>query len=114
MLGAAQFMVHFQEMHFNAKKALYINIKKHASIFHEEMLSTINGGGHGRCYVLPTSICATTNYYFPIEDIYSGIIFQYALANILNVTLRFIKSLHQPKKLHRIFDMFTNRNKENK
>ena len=33
MLGAVQFMVDFRGMHFNAKKALYINFQKYASIF---------------------------------------------------------------------------------
>ena len=33
MLGAAQFMIGFQGMHFDAKKALYIHFQKHASIF---------------------------------------------------------------------------------
>ena len=33
MLGAAKFMVDFRQMHFNAKKALYINFQKYASIF---------------------------------------------------------------------------------
>ena len=69
MLGAVQFMVYFRGMHFNEKKDLYINIQKHASIFYRETISTINGEGHGRCYVLPTSVCATKNNDLPTEDI---------------------------------------------
>ena len=59
-------MADFQEMHFNAKKALYIKFQKHASIFSKEMLFTINGGEHGKCYVLMKRVCATTNNDFPI------------------------------------------------
>ena len=33
MSGAVQFMVYFQGMHFNVKKALYINFQKYAPIF---------------------------------------------------------------------------------
>ena len=57
MLGAAQLMADFQGIHFNIKKALYINFQKHASIFHKAMICTINGGGHDWCYVFPTSVC---------------------------------------------------------
>ena len=67
MLGAAQFVLDFQGMHFNLKKALYINLQKNASFFCEAMLSTINGGGNLRCYVLPTSVCTTTNNDLTIE-----------------------------------------------
>ena len=33
-----------------------------------------------------------------MEDIYSGLIYQHSLANILNVSQSFIKLLHQSKK----------------
>ena len=46
MLLAAQIMVDFQGIYFNAKKDLYINFQKHASILFKAILSTINGGGH--------------------------------------------------------------------
>ena len=59
LLEAAQFMVDFRLMHFNADKDLYINFQNLASIFRNTMLSTINGGGRGRCYVLPKIMCAT-------------------------------------------------------
>ena len=61
MLGASQLTVDFRGMNFNTKKALCINFQKHASIFCEAKMSTINRGGHGRCYFLPTSVCATKN-----------------------------------------------------
>ena len=93
MLGVAQLMVDLQGMHFNAKKDLYINFQKHASIFCKALLSTINGGGQGWFYVLMISLCATKNNYFPIEGRYSGLICQHALANIINVSQRFFKSL---------------------
>ena len=66
ILGEAQFMVDFQGMHFNAKKALYINFYNHASIFCKTMLGKINGGGHGQCYVLLPRVCATKNNDLPI------------------------------------------------
>ena len=65
MFVAAKFMVDLQGMHFNAKKALFINFQNHASIFCKTMIIKINGGGHGRFYVLPTSVCATKNNYSP-------------------------------------------------
>ena len=61
MLGSSQFMVDFQGMRFNTKKYLYIDFWDHTSGFCKKMLSTINGGGRGRCYVLPKSVCATKN-----------------------------------------------------
>ena len=91
MLVAEKFVVDFQRMYFNAKKALYINFQNHASFFCKSMLSTITGGGHGQSYILPTIMCATTNNDFPMEDRYSDLILQHALANILNVSQRFIK-----------------------
>ena len=45
ILGAVQFMVEFQGMHFYTKNDLYIHFHKHASIFCKAMLSTIDGGG---------------------------------------------------------------------
>ena len=74
MLVAAKFIVDFRGMHFKSKKALHIIFQKHASIFRKSIPSTINGGGHGWYYVLPTSMCANTNNYFPMEDRYSGLI----------------------------------------
>ena len=112
MLGAAQFMVDFQGMHFNAKKALYVNFQKHASIFCKAMLSTINGGGHGQFYVLPTRLFSTTNNYFPMEERYSGLIYQHALENIINEYQGFIKFLHQPTKTRRLVGQFPNIQKE--
>ena len=49
-----------------------------------------------------------------MEDIYSGLIFQHALANILNLSQIFIKSLHQSTKQHRLVGRFTNIQKGNK
>ena len=114
MLGSAQFMVDFRGMHFNAKKDLYINFHKHALTFCKEILRTINYGGHYQCYVLTTSVCADTNNYSPIYDIYGGLIFQHALANIINVSQRFIKSLHQSTKPHRLVGQFPNRQRGKK
>ena len=108
MLVAAQFMVDFQGMHFNANKALYTHFQKHTSIFCKAMLITINFGGHVQFYVL------MTNYYFPIEDRYSGLIFQHDLANILNLSQIFVKLLHQPTKPHGLVGQFPNRHKGNK
>ena len=48
------------------------------------MLSKINGGGHGRCYILPTSVRDTKNNYLPMEDKYSGLICKHNHGNILN------------------------------
>ena len=90
----AQFIIDFRGIHFNAKEDLSINFQKYASIFCRAMISTINGGENGQLYVLPKSVCATTNIDFPIKDRYSGLICQYSLANILNVSERFIKLLH--------------------
>ena len=78
------------------------------------MISTINVGGHVLCYVLPESVCATTNNYFPMEDIYSGLICQHPLKNILNISQRFIKWLHQPTKPHILVGRFPNIKKGNK
>ena len=114
MLGAAQFIVDFWGMHFNTKKALCINFQKHASIFCKEMLSIINGWGHGWCYVLPTSRCDNKNIDFPMEYRYTGLICQHSIENILNVSQRFIKLIHWPTKPHRLFGQFPNRQKVNK
>ena len=107
-------MVDLQGMHFNAKKAFYINFQKHAPMFFKAMLSTTNGGGNGLCYVLPTNVCDTKNNYLIIEDRYRGLIYQHALENILNVFQWFIKSLHQPTKSHGLVGQFPNRQKGNK
>ena len=48
ILKAARFMVYFLGIHFNKKNALYINFKKHDSIFCKAMLGKINGGGGGQ------------------------------------------------------------------
>ena len=85
-MGEAQFMVDFQGMHLNAKKALYNNFKKHSSIVCREMLITTNDGGYVRWYVLTTGMCATTNKYSPIEDRYSSLICKHALENTINVS----------------------------
>ena len=114
MLGATQFMVDFRLIHFKAKKALYINFQNHASIFHKAMISTINVGEHGRFYILTTIMRATTNNDFPMEVIYSGLVCQHALANILNVSQRFVKLLHLPTKPHGNVGQFPNRQKGNK
>ena len=111
MLGEAQLMVDFRGMHCNARKPLYINFQKHASIFCKAMISTINDGAQGQCCVFPTSVFDTTNNDFPIEDRYSGLICQYALANILNLSQGFIKLLHQPIKPHRLDGQFPNKQK---
>ena len=78
------------------------------------MLRTIHGRGHPRCYVIPISVCATKNYDLPIEDSYSGLICQHSLVNILNVSQRSIKLLHQPMKPHGLVGNFTNKQKGNK
>ena len=78
------------------------------------MLSKINGGGHEQCYVLPTIVCATTNNDLPMEDRYSVLIFQHALANIINISQRFIKLLHQPIKPYGLAGQFLNIPKGNK
>ena len=109
MVRAAQFMIYFQGIHFNTNNALYINFQKHTSSFCKEIISTIVGEGHNQCYVLPKIVCDTTNNYFKIEDRYSGLICQHALANILNVSQRFIKSLRQPTKPHGIVSQFLNK-----
>ena len=49
-----------------------------------------------------------------MEDRYSGLICQHALANILNVYQRFIKSLHQPTKPHGLVGQFPNIQNGNK
>ena len=49
-----------------------------------------------------------------MEDRYSGLICQHALANILNVYQRFIKSLHQPTKPHGLVGQFPNIQKVSK
>ena len=107
-------MVDFQGMHFNVRKSLYIHFQNHHSIFRKVMISTIDCGGEGWFSVLLTSICATTNNFLPIEDRYSGLICQHALANILNVYQRFIKSLQQPTKPQWLAGQFPNRRKGNK
>ena len=107
-------MVDFQGVHFNTNKALYINFQKHASIFCMEMLSTNNGGGHRRCYLLLTSMCTTKKNDLPIEDRYSGLIFQHALSNIINVSQMFIKLLHQKTKPNGLVVQLTNGQNGNK
>ena len=107
-------MIYFRGIHFNTKKDLYINFQNHASIFCKEILIKINGGGHGKCYVLPTRVCDTANNYLPIEDIYIDHICQHALENILNVSKKSIKSLHQLTKPHELVGQFPNRHKGNK
>ena len=72
------------------------------------MLSTISGGGHSRFSVLPTSVGATKIYIFPIEDRYSGLVCQHTIANILNLSQRFIKLMHQPTKPHGLVGQFPN------
>ena len=59
-------------------------------------------------------MCDTKNNYLPIEDRYSGLICQHFPANILNVSQRLIKSLHQPMKPHELVGQFPNRYKGNK
>ena len=49
-----------------------------------------------------------------MEDRYSSLICQHALANILNVSQWFIKLLHQPTKPHVIFCQFPNIQQVNK
>ena len=78
------------------------------------MLSTINGGGHGQFYALLTIVCATKNNHFLIEDKYSGLIFQHALTNILNISQNFIKLPRKLMKPHELISQFTNRQKGNK
>ena len=78
------------------------------------MISTINGGGHVWCYVLPKSACANTNNYFPMADRYSGLIFQHSLANILNVSQSFIKLINKPTKPRGLVCQFPNRQNGNK
>ena len=109
MLGAAQFILDFRGMHFNANNAFYINFKNHASVFRKAMISTISVGEVVRCYVLTTSVCDTTNNYLPMDYRYIGLIFQHLLANIINVSQLFIKLLHQPTKPHGLVGHFTNR-----
>ena len=58
--------------------------------------------------------CVLSNNYFPMDDRHSGLICQHALANIVNVSERFIKSLHQQTKPHVLFGRFPNRQKGNK
>ena len=72
------------------------------------MIGKINDGGHGSFYVLPTGVCATTHNDFPIEDRYSGLIYQHTLENILNVSQEFTTSLHQPTKSHGLVGQFPN------
>ena len=78
------------------------------------MLHTINDVGHSRYYVLPTIMFANTNNCFLTKDRYSSLIFQHTLENILNVSKRFIKLLHQPTKPHGLFRQFPNKQKRNK
>ena len=49
-----------------------------------------------------------------MEDIYSGLIYQHSLANILNVSQSFIKSLHKPTKPHWPVGQFPDRKKGKK
>ena len=74
----------------------------------------INGGGHGQLSVLPTSVCDTTNNYSPMEERYSGLIFQHVIENVLNVSQTFINLLHQSTKTHVLFGQFPNRHNGNK
>ena len=74
----------------------------------------MNGGGRGGFYVLPKSLCATTNKYFPIWDRHSGRICQHSLANIINVSQRFTNSLHQPTEQYALVGRFPNIQKGNK
>ena len=113
MLGAAQFMVDFRGVHFNAEKALCINLQNHASIF-KSIISTINGGCHGRFYVFPTSVFDIKNNYLPMKYRYSGLICQHSIENILNISERFVKSPHQPTKRHGLVGQFPNRQKGKK
>ena len=48
-----------------------------------------------------------------MEDRYSGLNCQHALENIINESQRFIKSLHQLTKPHRLVGQFPNRPKGN-
>ena len=107
-------MFEFQGIPFNAKKYFYINFQKYDSIFCKEIICTINGEGHGWWYFLPKRVWATSNKCFPILDRYSGLICQHSLANILNLSQRFVKSLHQPMKPHGIVGQFPNKHKGNK
>ena len=59
-------------------------------------------------------MCATKTNYLTMEDICSVLICQSALANILNVYQRFIKSPPQPKKTRGLVGQFPNRQKVNK
>ena len=59
-------------------------------------------------------MCAATHNIFPIKGRYSVLKWQHALVNILNVSQRFIKSLHQPTKPHGLVGQFPNRQKESK
>ena len=75
MLGWEQFNIWCSsEGCTSKKKALYINFQNYVSIFCKAMIGKINDGGHGRYYVLPTSICSTTNNDLPMEDICSRLI----------------------------------------
>ena len=49
-----------------------------------------------------------------MEDIYSGLIFQHSLANILTVSQRFVKLLHLPTKPRGLVGQFPNGQKGNK
>ena len=68
MLRASQFMVDFQGINFNAKKALYIIIIIMLHFFCQTMPIAINGVGNFQCYILPTILCATTNDDLPMKD----------------------------------------------
>ena len=107
-------MVEFWGIPFNTKKDLYSNFQKHASNFCKAIRITIIDGGHSWLYVLPKSVCATKNNDFPTEYIYSGLICQHALEDIIHVSQRFIKLLHQPAKPHKIIGEFTNSQNGNK
>ena len=59
-------------------------------------------------------MCAPKNIDLTIAERYIGLISQNNLANILNVSQRFINSLHQPMKPHGLVVKFPNRQKGNK
>ena len=80
----------------------------------EQCVAYLNGLYQITVCVLPTIMGASTNIYFPIEDRYSGLICQHYLANILNVSQRFIKSLHQPTETNGLVGQFPNRQKGKK
>ena len=112
MLGASWFMVDFQEMNLNAKKAFTSISRSMIICFCKLVIGKIIGGGHGKLYVRPTSVCDNSNHYFPIKDIYSGLICQLAVVNIIYIYISFINFIKQPTKPHGIIGQFPNRQKE--